>query len=368
VSAVEISRVSKSFGPAEVLHTVDLHVPAGQRTVIVGSSGSGKTTLLRLVSGFELPDEGTITVGGRLVAGEGAAVPAHRRGIGQVAQDGALFPHLTVGQNIAFGLRSAARGKARSSRVDALLEMVSLGSGYAARRPDELSGGEQQRVALARALARSPQVMLLDEPFSALDSGLREATRKAVAETLEHAGVTTVLVTHDRAEALSFADQLAVLREGRLVQVGSPRDLYARPVDEFTASFLGDAIILDALLEDGRARCAFGDLSVPGSGLRGRVRLLLRPEQLRVQRSDGAGVGRVTALDFRGGSTFVSVELNARVDGRTPCAPIEIRQTGDVTVPVGCRVDITCLAPAAAFPAEGTDLPQQPALQADRLG
>jgi iron(III) transport system ATP-binding protein len=367
VSAVEITQVSKSFGAVEVLRSVDLDVPAGQRTVIVGSSGSGKTTLLRLVSGFELPSAGTISVGGRLVAGGGAAVPAHRRGIGHVAQDGALFPHLTVGQNIAFGLGSGTRGRARSTRIDELLEMVSLASGYAARRPDELSGGEQQRVALARALARSPRTMLLDEPFSALDAGLREATRKVVAETLERAGVTTVLVTHDRAEALSFADQLAVLREGRLVQVGAPRDLYARPVDLFTATFLGDAVILDGLLEGGRARCALGEVDVPAAGHDGPVRLMLRPEQLRVQPSDGPGVGRVTALDFRGGSTTVSVELDVHPGGRAAQGPLEIRQAGDVAMPVGSRVDITCLAPAAAYPLQGTAAQDRTALAAERL-
>jgi iron(III) transport system ATP-binding protein len=367
VSAVEIAQVSKSFGAADVLRSIDLEVRAGQRTVIVGSSGSGKTTLLRLVSGFELPSAGTISVGGRLVAGGGAAVPAHRRGIGHVAQDGALFPHLSVGQNIAFGLGSATRGRARISRIDELLEMVSLDVSYAGRRPDELSGGEQQRVALARALARSPRTMLLDEPFSALDSGLREATRKVVAETLERAGVTTVLVTHDRAEALSFADQLAVLREGRLVQVGPPRDLYARPVDLFTATFLGDAVVLDGLLEGGRARCALGEVPVSVAG-HGRVRLMLRPEQLRVRPSDGQGVGRVTALDFRGGSTTVSVELDVHADGRAPQGPVEIRQTGDVAMPLGARVEITCLAPAAAFPVDGTAVQDRTALEAERLG
>ena len=368
MSAVELAGVSKTFGAAEVLQAVDLHVPAGQRTVIVGSSGSGKTTLLRLVSGFELPSAGSITVDGRTVAGPGVAVPAHRRGIGHVAQDGALFPHLSVGQNIAFGLGSRSRRGGRDERVQALLEMVALGGGYAARRPDELSGGEQQRVALARALARSPRTMLLDEPFSALDSGLREATRKVVAETLERAGVTTVLVTHDRAEALSFADQLAVLRAGRLVQVGPPRELYARPADLFTATFLGDAVLLDALLDDGRAGCALGGVAVRESGLRGRVRLLFRPEQLRVVPAIGAGVGRVTALDFQGGSTSVSVHLDVHVGSAVPPTTIQVRQPGDVAVPVGTRVDVSCLAEATAFPAEGAQVALPPAVEADCRG
>jgi len=367
VSAVDIAQVSKSFGPTEVLRSIDLQVPAGERTVIVGSSGSGKTTLLRLVSGFELPSAGTITVGGRLVAGDGAAVPAHQRGIGHVAQDGALFPHLTVGQNIAFGLGTRTRGRARRAMVDALLDMVSLDAGYADRRPDELSGGEQQRVALARALGRSPRTMLLDEPFSALDSGLRAVTRKVVAETLERAGVTTVLVTHDRAEALSFADQLAVLRQGRLVQVGPPRELYARPVDLFTATFLGDAVILDGVLEAGRARCPLGDLPVRAAGLRGPVRLMLRPEQLRVEPADGPGVGRVAALDFRGGSTFVNVHLDVHVEGR-PAGLVEIRQPGDVALAPGTRVDVRCLAEAAVFPPEGSLFSGHPELELNRQG
>jgi iron(III) transport system ATP-binding protein len=189
-----------------------------------------------------------------------------------------------------------------------------------------------------------------------------------VAETLERAGVTTVLVTHDRAEALSFADRLAVLREGRLVQVGSPHDLYARPADLFTATFLGDAVVLDARREGGRARCALGEVPVRVGEQDGPVRLMFRPEQLRVQTCDGPGVGRVTALDFRGGSTTVSVELDRHADGRTPQAPLEIRQPGDVTLPVGARVEITCLAPAAAFPVEGTAARDDAALEAEPLG
>jgi iron(III) transport system ATP-binding protein len=255
-TAIELAGVGKSFGEATVLDGIDLAVPEGSRTVIVGSSGSGKTTLLRLISGFELPDTGTITINGRLVAGPGHFVAAHRRGIGYVAQDGALFPHLTVGQNIGFGLGPALRGGTRREKaraVDELLGMVSLSPDFAPRRPDELSGGQQQRVALARALARRPRVMLLDEPFSSLDAGLRAATRDIVAATLERAGITTVLVTHDQAEAMSFANQLAVLRDGRLGQVGSPRELYWRPVDLFTARFLGDAVVLPAVIGDGVA-------------------------------------------------------------------------------------------------------------------
>ena len=362
MSAVEITGVSKSFGPQEALSAVDLDVPAGRRTVVVGSSGSGKSTLLRLVSGFDFPDTGTIQVAGRTVAGAGTAVPAHQRGIGHVAQDGALFPHLTVGQNVAFGLGVSRRQ--RGARVAALLEMVSLDLGYATRRPDQLSGGEQQRVALARALARSPQVMLLDEPFSALDAGLREVTRKVVAETLERTGVTTVLVTHDRAEALSFADQLAVLRGGRLVQVGSPRELYTWPVDEFTATFLGEAVLLDARVEGRQARCALGTVPVQPPVREGRVRLLFRPEQLRVETSSGLGVGQVTALDFQGGSTSVTVRLDTGVDVSAPTT-VQVRQPGAVAVAVADRVEVSCLTAGLAFPV--AEAPRDSDASADRV-
>ncbi|WP_241994567.1 ABC transporter ATP-binding protein [Cryobacterium sp. TMT2-10] len=317
--AIELSGVNKSFGSTRILEDIALSVPGGSRTVVVGSSGSGKTTLLRLISGFELPDSGTITVLGRTVAAPGVAVAAHRRGIGFVAQDGALFPHLTVGQNIAFGLGPALRSGTRRQRaraVDELLEMVSLNPSFAARRPDELSGGQQQRIALARALARRPRVMLLDEPFSSLDAGLRAATRDIVAATLERAGITTVLVTHDQAEAMSFAHQLAVLRDGHLGQVGPPREVYWRPVDLFTARFLGDAVVLPATIDDGFASCALGRVAVAPTALRGDACIMLRPEQIIVEHcetTDAPGAptctGRVEAVDFYGAEVQLAVRL-----------------------------------------------------------
>ena len=197
---LEVKGLAKSFHANTVLHDIDLDLQSGTTTAVVGSSGCGKTTLLRLIAGFEAPDAGTITIDGRQVAGPESAVAPHRRGVGYVAQDGALFPHLTVGQNIAYGLHGTARGEVRA-RVSELLETVSLDASYASRRPHQLSGGQQQRVALARALARHPVLMLLDEPFSALDTGLRASTRKAVAGLLTNAGVTTLLVTHDQEEA-----------------------------------------------------------------------------------------------------------------------------------------------------------------------
>ncbi len=215
MSFLSIDKADKRYGAMVALDGVSLEVASGSRTAIVGPSGSGKTTLLRLIAGFEGPDAGRIALDGAVLADGPAIVPAHRRGIGFVTQDGALFPHLTIADNIGFGLERGAAD--RDDRIRALMRTVDLDPRLLERRPHQLSGGQQQRVALARALARRPRLMLLDEPFSALDTGLREATRKAVAALLQEAGVTTILVTHDQAEALSFADQVAVLREGRLV-------------------------------------------------------------------------------------------------------------------------------------------------------
>ncbi|MBT1003501.1 ABC transporter ATP-binding protein [Paenarthrobacter sp. DKR-5] len=303
---LEIDEVTKAFDGTQVLRGVNLGVAAGRTTAIVGPSGSGKTTLLRLIAGFEAPDSGTITLDGNVVAGPGQWVPAHRRNIGYVAQDGALFPHLTVAQNVAFGLD--VRGAGARKRVRELLEMVSLDPDYARRRPHELSGGQQQRVALARALAREPELMLLDEPFSALDAGLRLATRRAVAKTLADEGVTTILVTHDQAEALSFADQVAVMRAGRLAQIGNPFIVYTRPADRATAEFLGDAVILEAWLEGSLAVCSLGGIPVRRPPAQGRVQLMLRPEQIRIA-EDGPIRGRVVDTDYFGPETTVRIQL-----------------------------------------------------------
>ncbi|WP_435608210.1 ABC transporter ATP-binding protein [Pseudomonas knackmussii] len=314
MSTLEIHAVSRYFGASAALEAFSLSVPAGSRTAVVGPSGSGKTTLLRLIAGFEFPDTGRITFDGVTLADETSAIPAHRRVIGYVPQDGALFPHLSVAANIAFGLDGHAAEKQR--RVDQLLEMVSLDRDMGRRWPHELSGGQQQRVALARALAQSPRLMLLDEPFSALDSGLRVSMRKAVSQVLSDAGVTAILVTHDQEEALSFGDQLAVLRQGRLVQAGAPKDLYLRPADEETAFFLGDALVLPASVEAGWARCPLGRVRVGEGESAGRARILLRPEQLHLSpaglpanSADGC-FGTVVGSDFGGNKCTVTVRLD----------------------------------------------------------
>jgi iron(III) transport system ATP-binding protein len=318
---LEITGIAKSFGSNRVLHDVDLHVMPGTITAIVGASGCGKSTLLRIVAGFETPDTGTVSIAGRGVAGMSRPVAAHRRNIGYVAQDGALFPHLTVGQNIAYGLSgSAARTR---TRVIELLETVSLDESHAGRRPHELSGGQQQRVALARALARSPVLMLLDEPFSALDTGLRASTRKAVAELLTEAQVTTLLVTHDQEEALAVADQVAVMRNGRFTKVGTPQQVYLQPDDQFTAEFLGDCVLLPCQVTAGSADCALGRIPLRAPTPDGPATLMLRPEQLvatAISDDGSAGVATVLASEFRGHDVLLTVDPG----GGT--APIVVRQ------------------------------------------
>lgn len=310
MTLLTIDTISKRYGPVQALKDISLEVQAGSRTAVVGPSGSGKTTLLRIIAGFEQPDIGRVILGGEVLADGPACVPAHKRGIGIVSQDGALFPHLSVAENIGFGFERGAPDRER--RIFDLLEMVELDRGMLERRPHQLSGGQQQRVALARALGRRPRLMLLDEPFSALDTGLRENMRKAVARVLQTAGITAILVTHDQGEALSFADQVAVLREGRLVQAGTPQTLYLKPRDRETALFLGDAVMLPAIIKNGFADCALGNVPVEGAH-QGKAEIMLRPEQIRVvvDEANAKYGGRVVDVEFGGATCTVAVSLAA---------------------------------------------------------
>lgn len=276
------NNVAKSYGNRAVLTDVDLVVGQGTLTAILGASGSGKTTLLRLVIGFIKPDSGVISVGSTVVADAGRLhVTPDKREIGYVAQEGALFPHLTVAENVAFGLPRAERKT--TSRVGEVLDLVALGKDYATRRPHELSGGEQRRVALARALAPRPGLVLLDEPFSALDASLRTETRGAVLNALGAEGTTAVLVTHDQAEALSMGHEVGVLRAGRLVQTARPAVLYRTPVDLDVARFVGDAVVIPGRAQAGFVDCVLGQLPVhEPCALEGPVQVMVRPEQIQI--------------------------------------------------------------------------------------
>ena len=359
MSFLEISGLTKRYGPVAALAGVDLNVVSGSRTAIVGPSGCGKTTLLRLIAGFEAPDQGRIVLDGEVLANGGAAVPAHRRGIGVVAQDGALFPHLTISDNIGFGMdRNEDR---RAERIVELAYIVGLDKAILRRRPHELSGGQQQRVALARAMAMKPRLMLLDEPFSALDTGLRASMRKAVAELLETAGITTILVTHDQAEALSFASQVAVMRDGKFSQVGAPRELYLRPKDRMIAEFLGDAIILPASVSGGFASSPLGRIAVDTPDSRDVVRIMLRPEQIGLKRTSREGMsgttdmlfGEVTESEFAGSMCTIAVRLLNNADppdaAATGNTPLILRKPGMDAPAVGEIVRLTVSGTAHVF-------------------
>ncbi|MFC3206961.1 ABC transporter ATP-binding protein [Aquamicrobium soli] len=359
MSFLEFHSLEKRYGPVAALSGVDLAVEAGSRTAIVGPSGCGKTTLLRLIAGFEAPDSGRIELDGEVLAQEGGSVPAHQRSIGLVAQDGALFPHLTIADNIGFGINRHEAG--RDARITELAYIVGLDKAILKRRPHELSGGQQQRVALARAMAVKPRLMLLDEPFSALDTGLRVSMRKAVAELLEAAGIATILVTHDQAEALSFADQVAVMRDGKFSQVGTPRELYLRPKNRMVAEFLGDAIILPASLRDGFAQCTLGQIAVETREARDNARIMLRPEQLLLKRTAREGMsgtpdmlfGEVVELEFGGPTCMVAVRLLNSPDPPDAAAiantPLILRKPGMDAPTVGEIVRISVSGKAHVF-------------------
>ncbi|HUP70838.1 MAG TPA: ABC transporter ATP-binding protein [Acidimicrobiales bacterium] len=312
-AGVELVDVHKSFGPVAAVRGVSLALEAGAVTALVGPSGCGKTTTLRMVAGFDSPDQGEIRIGGRLVTGGGAsAVPPERRRVGMVFQQLALFPHLDVSGNIAYGLSGMGRA-ARQARVAELLELVGL-VGYERRRPHELSGGQAQRVALARALGPRPDVVLLDEPFSSLDVTLRAGVRAEVRSILRAAGATALLVTHDQEEALSLGDQVAVMLDGRIAQVGPPDHVYRRPVDLHVAAFLGAANLFDGEVRDGILHILLGAVDISGGGNergdeRSVVTALVRPEDIHLEDlrpDDGTGTGAESAAGAAG--TVVDVE------------------------------------------------------------
>ncbi|MBB5190893.1 iron(III) transport system ATP-binding protein [Silvimonas terrae] len=307
MAALHIAGLTKRFGARTVLDDIHLQLPAGTLTAILGPSGGGKTTLLRLICGFERADGGEIRIGDTPVSAPGVFVPTERRHIGYVAQEGALFPHLTVAQNIVFGLPRQQR--AARHRVPELLALVGLSATFADRLPHQLSGGEQQRVALARALAPSPALVLLDEPFSALDAGLRADTRQAVSAALAATGATALLVTHDQAEALSMGHQVAVLWGGKMAQISTPQALYRYPQSQAIAEFVGKAVWLDALLEPAGARTALGLLPVQGTQTAGPARVLLRPEQIRLV-TNGHDMASVRGIEYLGAHAALSLVLH----------------------------------------------------------
>ena len=350
MKGLRLSGIHKAFGHHQVLRGLDLEVAPGSLTAILGPSGSGKTTLLRVVAGFDPADRGTVEIGRRLVDDGRRSMPPERRGIGYVPQDGALFPHLTVAANVAFGRSRLFRRRAVADSAE-LLEMVDL-AGVRDLYPHQLSGGQQQRVALARALAVDPSLVLLDEPFSSLDASLRASVRAEVLQILRAGGVTAVLVTHDQDEALSVADQVAVIRDGVIGQSGAPRDLYDHPVDPAMARFLGDANLVPATVDGDRVITSLGRLQLrphPEAAVpRGRAVALIRPEQLVLSTVlDGEGLRAVvTHREFHGHDTVIT--LHARTE--TPADPLVVRAEGDLDVADGTEVEVTAEGSALAWP------------------
>ncbi len=332
---VEVEGIDAGYGKVQVLHDLTLHVPAGSLLAVLGASGSGKTTLLRALAGFLRPTRGTIRFGDVVVAGPGTWVPPERRRIGIVPQEGALFPHLDVAGNVGFGLP-----KGSEQRIREVLELVGMQAALHVR-PHELSGGQQQRVALARALAPEPKVLLLDEPFSALDAGLRLRLRQDVRDLLDSLGTTAILVTHDQEEALSIAEQVAVMRNGHIIQVGTPAEIYEHPVDLSTARFVGDVVELPATRANAsHVDSAVGSVRIDDSHTGGDGVLVLRPEQLVIvdERSVGDGgvegaSGTVRSSAYHGHDSMFVINLDGGGD-------ISVRVPGGGEVRPGDRVRV----------------------------
>lgn len=294
---LELSGVRKRFGDTEVLRGVDLVVSPGNTVALLGPSGCGKTTLLRTIAGLEKIDAGRIELDGRPLSAPGVEIPPERRGVGMVFQDWALFPHLTVAENVAYGLDKAER-----SRVREVLELVGL-EGLENRMPSTLSGGQQQRVAVARAIAPRPQVLLFDEPFSNLDADLRAKVRREVRRLLAELKITSLFVTHDQEEAFVVGDEVAVMRDGRILQQDEPASLYAAPVDPWVATFVGEANLIRGWGRGAGAETPLGVVPLRRP-VRGECTVLVRPEDLRIE-PDGDAV--VTTVEFYGHDTSYRV-------------------------------------------------------------
>jgi iron(III) transport system ATP-binding protein len=325
-----LSNVSKSFGTQTVLKGLSLDVADGEFVAVLGSSGSGKTTLLRLIAGFDEPDSGEISISGKLVASKNIFVAAEARKVGYVPQDAALFPHLSVFENVAFGLKGLSKA-ARVDRVRQLLKLVSMES-FENQSATELSGGQKHRVALARALAPEPELILLDEPFAALDAELRTRIREEIKQVLDKVSCTTILVTHDQEEALSIADRVALLRDGNFAQVGNPREIYSAPVDLGVATFLGDSVIVDGVIESGKVSTSLGQLTLLNSAKEAsRGKVAIRPENFYLQ-PDLNGDSIVVGRQFFGHDAVVEV--------KTPKQLIRARSSGPFAPEVGMKVTV----------------------------
>ena len=322
---LRINEISKSFGATTAVDTASLDVEQGEVVALLGPSGSGKTTVLRLVAGFESPDAGSVEIDGRRVAGEGAWVPPEQRGVGMVFQDYALFPHLDVAANIGFGVDRGGR----DARVAELLDLTGL-QGLGERFPHELSGGQRQRVALARALAPDPKLVLLDEPWNAVDPLFRASLREEVIRILRGMNVTVLLVTHDREEAFTVADRIAIMRAGKVIQAGQPEHLYFEPADRWCAGFVGASNLVRGVAAEGRVDTAVGTFLSPVAA--GDVDVMLRPELLELELDESAPA-EVVDRTFLGHDVLYRVRLP---DGTV----LASQRPSNEVVPLGSHVKV----------------------------
>ena len=358
--------IVRSYGGVRVLDAVSLELRAGAVACLLGPSGCGKSTLLRIAAGVERPDEGSVEVAGRLVSDARRHLPPEERRSGLIFQDFALFPHLTVARNVGFGLGGPRA--ARAARVRMLLERVGLGR-HGDRYPHQLSGGEQQRVALARALAPRPPVLLMDEPFSALDNRLRDGIRDQTLAILKEEGAAVLLVTHEPDEAMRMADEIALMREGRIVQRGAPYEIYNNPVDRDAAQFFSDVNVVHGVVKDFAAETPFGPFRAPGLADHADVEIVIRPQHLKVDfdrsggplptQADGVPArGRVARARFVGNESIVELDmehdgslLKATVPGvflPKPGTPLWLSLRRDRCFVFPCRVQRTLPSPYAA--------------------
>jgi len=344
-AGVAIEHVSFGYGATRVLDGVSLDIRKGEFFAFLGPSGSGKTTLLRLVAGFGTPDSGRILIGGR----DATRQPPWARNVGLVFQNYALWPHMTVAENVAFGLQRRRVPRAeRDRRVRAALDLVGLAH-MADRRPAQLSGGQQQRVAIARTLAIEPEVLLLDEPLSNLDAGLRAGVRAELVELQRRLGLTTILVTHDQEEANAAADRMAVLNDGKVLQVGRPAELYDRPASRFVAGFLGTANLIEGRVDGGAFQAGGARLPLPSGTAAGPAVLALRPQALRLLREgDATLAARVLRAEFLGGHVRYTLEAGEAGAGLTLVAE-EPHLRGLDPLPPGAPVGIAIDASQATL-------------------
>jgi iron(III) transport system ATP-binding protein len=336
-----VQHLARAFDGRGVVQDVSLTVAAGQVMCLLGPSGCGKSTTLRMIAGVERPDSGRILIDGGAVFGPTAHLPPEARGVGLMFQDFALFPHLTVEGNIAFGLKGDSTAKSR--RVGELLDKVNL-AGFAKKHPHELSGGEQQRVALARALAPRPRVMLMDEPFSGLDNRLRDGVRDATLALLKEEGAAVLLVTHEPDEAMRMADEIALMRAGQIVQAGAPYNIYNAPVDRAAAAFFSDINVIPGVSKGALTETPFGAFLTPGHADGAPVDIIIRPQHLKI---DFDRAGRGPNPTVQDGTPARGTVTRARFLGRESLV--------DFTMDAGAFC-LTAAVPGVFLPKPGTAL------------